>query len=381
MPSILITLIIAWIAVFLIAEKYRAKLEALGIEKFFFGFILRTERGIPSIQRTAQKFSRALKLLATLSVIVSPLFIVFVFLNLGLGAAHILKTPNAEAGMAPVIPGVEIPGSPVFLPLWQGVFALIIVIIAHELMHGLLSAAEGVKIKSVGLLTATLFPIGAFIEPDEEELAKKPLLSRLRVYAAGSFGNFAAALIVFIFFIFVFKPIAFDEAGVRVISVSENSPAQRAGIAAGDKILMIKGEKVASIEQFVAAARALKPGEEVLIETSRGTRSVALGEKEGRGYVGIAVEPAIAVSPPVEKMFGEGKVFWAGEALWWTILLNFFIGLTNLLPMVPFDGGRMLQDVLDKHSPSLSKGVTAAVFLLVLSLIFINMSPIIRHII
>jgi len=381
MASILLTLIAAWAAVFLVTERYKAKLEEIGIEKLPFGFIIRTEKGIILIEKVAQKFSRALKLLSSFSVFISPLAIIFVFLNLGLGAAHIIKTPNAAAGVAPVIPGVEVPGSPVFLPLWQGVFALVIVIVAHEMMHGLLSAAEGIKVKSVGLLTATIFPIGAFVEPDEEELAKKPLMSRLRVYAAGSFGNFFVAILVFLFFAFVFMPVAFDENGVKVVQVSENSPAMMAGMAAGDRRYSVNSEKVATMQEFLAAVRTLKPAEEIAIETSRGVKSFALGEKEGKGYIGIVAENEIAVNPSLGKIFGEGRVFWAAEALWWTYILNFFIGLTNLLPMVPFDGGRMLQDTLDRISPALSRGVTAAVFLFVLSLILINMSPIVKHLI
>ena len=64
-----------------------------------------------------------------------------------------------------------IPGLNEFIPLcgWIG---LIIALMAHEISHAVLCRAEGVRVKSMGLLVA-LIPIGGFAEPDSEQLFGK----------------------------------------------------------------------------------------------------------------------------------------------------------------------------------------------------------------
>ena len=93
-----------------------------------------------------------------------------------------------------ILPGVEMPGSTIFVPFGYGILALATVIIVHEFSHGILSRTEGIKIDSIGLLLFTILP-GAFVEPDEEELKESSKLSRLRVYGAGSMANITLAVI------------------------------------------------------------------------------------------------------------------------------------------------------------------------------------------
>jgi len=101
-------------------------------------------------------------------------------------AMNTLSTKAPSAGVQLVIPGVTI-------PLWYGLIGLIVVMVVHELSHGVVARAEKLRLKSVGLVLFAVIP-GAFVEPDEDELKKAPLLSRLRVYAAGSMANIVVAL-------------------------------------------------------------------------------------------------------------------------------------------------------------------------------------------
>ena len=66
-----------------------------------------------------------------------------------------------------IIPGVEIPGSTIFIPFVSGIIALATCLIVHEFSHGVISISEKISIKSIGLLLFAIIP-GAFVEPDED---------------------------------------------------------------------------------------------------------------------------------------------------------------------------------------------------------------------
>ncbi len=83
------------------------------------------------------------------------------------------------------------------MPLGYGLIALVTVIVVHEFAHGILARAEGIRIKSIGVLLLAIIP-GAFVEPDEEEVKKANRLSKLRIYAAGSIFNIGFAAIALV---------------------------------------------------------------------------------------------------------------------------------------------------------------------------------------
>ena len=102
----------------------------------------------------------------------------------------VFDTPSVSI----IIPGVEMPGSSIYIPFVYGLIALATVLVVHEFSHGIQSVGEKISIKSIGLLLFAIIP-GAFVEPDEEELKNAKRSSRLRVYAAGSVANITLALI------------------------------------------------------------------------------------------------------------------------------------------------------------------------------------------
>ena len=82
-----------------------------------------------------------------------------------------------------------IPGVNDFVPSTFAVwFALVFAVVIHEFGHGLLSRVEKISVKYTGIL-ALVIPIGAFVEPDEEEIEKSPLATKLRMFAAGITNN------------------------------------------------------------------------------------------------------------------------------------------------------------------------------------------------
>ena len=99
--------------------------------------------------------------------------------------------PVQASPVMPLIPGVTIRFSsmPWFLA------AAGVVILLHELGHGVMCVAEGVKVRSAALLLAVL-TFGGAVEPDEEGVQAAALMPKMRIFAVGSLVNLVTALVV-----------------------------------------------------------------------------------------------------------------------------------------------------------------------------------------
>ena len=118
----------------------------------------------------------------------------------------------------------------------------------------------------------------------------KPLWQRALIVAAGPIANFILAILIFAGLytttgVVVLEPV--------VSQVMENSPAEKAGIKPGDRIVAIDGEKV---DNFLDISRivALRAGREVEVVVKRGERlltlRVRLGERERPDGIGGKVK-------------------------------------------------------------------------------------------
>ena len=150
-----------------------------------------------------------------------------------------------------------IPGLNEYVPFVWGWIALFVTMVVHEFAHGILSRVEGVRVKSMGIITLFIAPIAAFVEPDEEELFgtkdKPPLVSkaaRIRILSAGVISNFlVAALAMALFFGPVIGAISPVDR-VIVVDVQDGSLAQEAGLENGMAIQDVNGNKTGSLDQF-----------------------------------------------------------------------------------------------------------------------------------
>src|SRR6267378_3714528 len=79
-------------------------------------------------------------------------------------------------------------------PSPETLLGLAVAIILHEFSHGILSRVANIKIRSLGLIFL-IFPIGAFVEPDEDELRALPRRERGRLYAVGPATNVLLAVL------------------------------------------------------------------------------------------------------------------------------------------------------------------------------------------
>jgi len=106
-----------------------------------------------------------------------------------------------QQGVALILPGINI-------PLFEGIFALAVLLIVHEFSHGIAALIHRIKLKNTGLVLFGSLPIGAFVEVDEKKLFSSDRKIQVRVLASGIGANFVTAIffsVLFIIFLILTK--------------------------------------------------------------------------------------------------------------------------------------------------------------------------------
>ena len=345
-----------------------------GLSVDLFVAMWRTKRLLGFIDRVASKGPRFWKVYADIGIALGYMGMAYVFYALTKTALKTIHTGGKQAGVQLVIPGVTI-------PLWYGIIGLIVVMVVHELSHGIVARAENLPLKSVGLVLLAVIP-GAFVEPDEEKLGKAPLRSRLRVYGAGSMANIVTAIIASLLVAYVVSPLIVP-AGVEVKGIVKNSPADGV-LKVGDVIVSIDGRDVSTLDEFIKVMNKTRPGQVINMEIVRNGEHLNLKLKLGKhpenpekGFIGI--QPAQHVKSKVGMEWVILPLFFS---LYWIYLLNVGIGLMNLFPLIPLDGGRMIDDLLKEYLPErIALPVRYAIVGIGLLLLGLNLWPAVANLI
>jgi len=217
---------------------------------------LRTTRGLKLLDRLSRpkRFWRIVASAGVPLVVLSMAY--FLILVLLMAYLMIQEPPQPSSYNAPrnilLIPGIN-----EYIPFVWGWIALFVTMVVHEFAHGILSRVEGVRVKSMGIVTVFFAPIAAFVEPDEEELFgtkdKAPTVSkgaRIRILSAGVISNFIVAAVAMALF---FGPVIGSISPVDrliVVDVQDGSAAQMAGFEDGMVLVAANGKEVKSLAQF-----------------------------------------------------------------------------------------------------------------------------------
>lgn len=155
--------------------------------------MIRTRVGIKLINRLG-KYKRLWRVFGVISRLVT-IFLVLCIVFIIIKDLFMLPSIFGKGGMG-IKYALPIPGINPALPLTYGWIALIITLVFHEIAHGFQSKANNIDVDSTGLLHAVV-PIGAFVEPNEEQIKKASRRSRMDIYSAGITANFIIAMISF----------------------------------------------------------------------------------------------------------------------------------------------------------------------------------------
>lgn len=191
---------------------------------------------------------------------------------------------------------------------WEGIVAAIIglgiMILVHEWGHFIVARLCGVRVEvfSIGFgnrifgwkrngtdFRLAVLPFGGYVRmagenPAEErtgapdEFLSQPRWKRLLIILAGPFMNFVLAFAVMWGLFMVGGPVpAYVDKPAQVAGVIPKSPAEKAGIRVGDKIVAIDGSKISSWGDALSNPSIL-PGNNISITVDRGGNMASLSE-------------------------------------------------------------------------------------------------------
>lgn len=345
--------------------------------------LYKTKLGIRWMDLLAHKFPRTFKIIGFLGVFVGIGGMIYILIYLVTATANLLFVPEAAPALAPVLPGIDIPGAP-RLSFWHWIIAIFFTAVIHEFSHGVLARVHKVRVKSSGF--AFFGPIlAAFVEPEEKELEKRSTMQQLSIFSAGPFSNILISLVILLFAGFVLTPLisdVYNPTGITVASTMDGYPMNATGIDTPFTITSINDQETATFNQFLSVMGKVKPKENISIGTDKGTYTVTTAshpDNASAPFLGIS---SLTQSQEVKEEFVQYQPFikilsWFNLLVLWLFVINLGVGLFNLLPLGPVDGGRIFYTLALAifKDDTKAKKVLGVSSLLCIALIVINMLP------
>lgn len=220
----------------------------------------------------------------------------------------------------------------IILQVLIGLLLLTLLVVIHELGHGVVARRNGVKVEEFGvgfppkawgkkithsvlgknvLFTLNWLPLGGFVRLQGEydaahkkgDFGAATYWVKTKIILAGVVMNWLTAWVLFSIVLLFGMPKLIPQqytpsydatittSPVQIVSVTDNSAASRAGLQSNDQLVRIDGEKISTIED-VKVVTAARQGKLVAIEYTREgtTRSTEaqLGEGTNGPILGVA---------------------------------------------------------------------------------------------
>ena len=354
----IIFLIILTIFVFLKRKSFDTK-QVIPYVLYFSMY--KTTWGLRLMDYFAKKYRKFIVYIGYIGILVGFLGMVVISYSLISNIYFLFTKPEATPGVGLVLPfkakGVF------FVPFFYWIISIFVIAIVHEFAHGVIARTHNLKVKSSGFaFLGLIIPIipAAFVEPDEKELRKRPHKQQLSVFAAGPFSNIVTAFLFVAIASFVLAPIInamIEPNGVKVTDYVKGDtkfPAETAGIKIGEVIQQVNDETTPYVNNLSAALRSKKPNDVVEIKTDKSLYQIKLAknpENESLAYIGAYLEQSTKIKDSIKGKFGTllpNGLLWIYGLFVILFILNLGIGLFNLVPIGPLDGGRMLQLALHR---------------------------------
>jgi membrane-associated protease RseP (regulator of RpoE activity) len=366
-----------------------------------------------------RRYTRILRIYSTIGVVCVVLISVLISLLLILSVRFTLIIQPEPTGIYEPQNILLLPGINEFVPSTFAVwFAFLLTIAIHEFGHGILCRVEGITVRSIGALIAVI-PIGFFVEPDEEELEQLRGWPRVRMFGAGITNNLLLGFACFVIMLLLAGMLVPTAAPV-IQGVYKDYPADIIGIPQNSVILKVNGSQVSTREDVGGFLNRTAPGDTVhllvrhesIVEPFNVTLSGWPEELDGKktGFMGIyyfdgdlakrAFESLASplgllrmISIPFDTSL-EGKYFRALafdsvekeyysepfplfwdliHILFWSAWININVGIFNAIPMIPLDGGYIMQEGITRIFERRRLGHLAKYFVALISWLMLIM--------
>jgi membrane-associated protease RseP (regulator of RpoE activity) len=284
---------------FYIWVRRSPKAAGYGLVKYGPAVMIKTRYGTELMDRLS-RYRRFWRFFGVFSIVVSIFLMAFIILIIAVGLMN-LSSSLSSSGVG-VEYALAIPGLNPLLPFWYGVLGLIVAMIVHELAHGMQTRANDMRVDATGVLYGVV-PLGAFVEPNEADIAKSSRRAKLDLFSAGITANFiTAGAAFFVFAILMLGNVSSDHGdNPAVYQITPGSPAD-GEIPNGVIIELVGGEPYVysgSWEQTYS----WNPGEKVEV-------AYLTQDGPGSGFVqwGLFIE-RVSPGSPAEKEGLEEKTF------------------------------------------------------------------------
>ena len=210
---------------------------------------------------------------------------------------------------------------------------LAVLILSHELGHFIVAKKSGVRVDEFGFgfppkiakfkkgettYSLNLIPFGGFVKIHGEEgqdagdprsFGSKPIWTRSLIISAGVIFNVALAWVLIIAGFSLGMPVGVSSAPkgaeiknqkVIILEVAKNSPAEQAGILAGDELAGFS--RVGDASDFISQ----NAGKEIEIRLRRNTRHLAV--KPPSGGLTAKADFSVKITPRINPPAGEGAL-------------------------------------------------------------------------
>ena len=211
---------------------------------------------------------------------------------------------------------------------------------------------------------------------------------RMAILAMGVVANLVVAILVFTI---VLSAWGYEELTNDIGTVAPGSPAAQAGLQTGDTLVALDGEPIGAWESFLLTMARTEPGQTVVVTVERDGRErdieAVLSENEGHGYLGVGpatrhveltvfqslwesfrltglvfraildlfnpetfattmqgVRGVVGVSVMAADAARAGALSYASLVA----MLSLSVGLMNILPIPPLDGGKMVVELVER---------------------------------
>lgn len=353
--------------VFLGALTLFLYLDREKIERHYIIFYRRTEHGIDFIDRIAKKSKKFWQVYGWAGVATGLISMIGGALLFGKAILDMVIQKSTTNGPSLLLPGLQgeatIQSGVSFIPIEYWLISIGVLMVVHELSHGIVARANDFELNSVGWVVMGFIP-GAFVEPKGENMLPGDEANRddntgmweqgnwkqrLQVLGAGSFANYLTAA-VFILFYAGFMSVTTAPSDV-FYTAEDGYPAANAGLNNGT-LVEINGQRVDSVNELMSVAEELEVNETVSIWSSEGNFTFQAAEKENYdgGYMGVRVGQSKVVKDGYAGY--ESVIQWTISLLYTVAMLNLLIGLFNMLPFKPLDGGLMLETIVEHYDES-----------------------------
>ncbi len=379
---IAIILFIALLSIFLIVKRKNVQFQKVLFPLFYF-IMYKTSLGLPQMDKIAKKHPRTLNVFVYFSIIAGYLGMLLIAVTLVYNLYNVFFVKEAVSGVGLVLP-FKVKGG-FYVPFFYWITSIIIIAVIHEFSHGVVARFYNVKIKSSGFaFMAILAPIipAAFVEPDEKQMVKKSWKEQVAVYSAGPSSNIILGIVCLLLFIFIAIPLVngiMEVQKIKVADVTPNSPAAKANLTIDEILISIDSTLITDPANFTAIIQSKKPGDKILVKTDKKEVAIELAKHQSnasKAFMGLAITPETKVKSQVEQKYGKALpaiAIWLTGLLYWLYLLNIGIGVFNLVPLGPVDGGRIMYATLEKYlSKEKTKMIGKYVSLSFLLIILVN---------